>query len=47
MEMSSQLHFSAALLSGEIAFDIHWIGGWVGSRVGLETVEKRKILPCQ
>jgi hypothetical protein len=20
--------------------DIHWIGDWVGSRVGLETVEK-------
>jgi hypothetical protein len=23
---------------------IHWIGGWVGPRVGLDAVEKRKFL---
>jgi len=27
---------------------IHWIAGWVGSIVGLDAVEKRKIsFPCQ
>jgi hypothetical protein len=26
---------------------IHWIGGWVGPRTGLDPVEKRKIcFPC-
>jgi hypothetical protein len=29
---------------GEIAPDTHWIGGWVGPRVGLDDVEKRKFL---
>jgi hypothetical protein len=24
----------------------HWIGGWMGPRVGLDHVEKRKILHC-
>jgi hypothetical protein len=28
----------------EIAPRIHWIGGWVGPRVGLDAVKKRKIL---
>jgi hypothetical protein len=32
---------------GEGACGTHWIGGWVGPRVGLDTVEKRKILHCQ
>jgi hypothetical protein len=32
---------------GEIAHDIHWMGEWVGTRAGLDTVEKRKILPCR
>jgi hypothetical protein len=27
----------------ERALDTHWIGGWVGPRVGLHTVVKRKI----
>jgi hypothetical protein len=31
----------------EIAPDTHWIGGWVGSRVRLDAVEKRKLLPCR
>jgi hypothetical protein len=30
---------------GERAPGTHWIGGWVGPRVGLEAVEKRKFLP--
>jgi hypothetical protein len=29
---------------GERAPGIHWIGGWVGSRAGLNDVEKRKFL---
>jgi hypothetical protein len=29
---------------GERAPYTHWIGGWVGPRVGLEDVEKRKFL---
>jgi hypothetical protein len=29
---------------GERAHGIHWIGGWVGSRAGLDDVEKREIL---
>jgi hypothetical protein len=31
---------------GERAQDTHWIGVWVGPRVGLDAVEKRKILHC-
>jgi hypothetical protein len=27
---------------GEGALDTHWIEGWVGPRVGLNAVEKRK-----
>jgi len=27
----------------ERATDIHWIGGWVGPRAGLEAVVKRKL----
>jgi hypothetical protein len=30
---------------GEIASSTHWIGGWVGPRIDLEDVERRKILP--
>jgi hypothetical protein len=36
MEVSGQLHVSAALSL--------WIGGWVGVRVGLNAVTKRKNL---
>jgi hypothetical protein len=30
--------------SGERAPGTHWIGSWVGPRVGLEDVERRKML---
>jgi hypothetical protein len=30
---------------GERAPGIHWIGGWVGPRTGLDDVERRKISP--
>jgi hypothetical protein len=32
------------LTPGEIAPGTHWIGGWVGSRDGLDDFEKRKFL---
>jgi hypothetical protein len=32
-------------IPGETARVTHWIGGWVGLRVGLDAMEKRKILP--
>jgi hypothetical protein len=31
--------------SGERALGIHWIGGWVGPRVGLDDMEEWKFLP--
>jgi hypothetical protein len=31
---------------GEITPSAQWIRGWVGLRFGLDTVDKRKILPC-
>jgi hypothetical protein len=31
----------------ERAPGIYWIGGWMGSRIGLDAVEKRKTLPCR
>jgi hypothetical protein len=42
MEMSDQLHAPAALPQGR-DLGTHWIGGWVGSRAGLDIVVKRKI----
>jgi len=38
MEVSGQLHAPAAL--PQRAPGSHWIGGWVGSRAGLDTVNK-------
>jgi hypothetical protein len=38
LEVRGQLHVPAALPPGT-----HWIGGWVGPRVGLGAVEKNKI----
>jgi hypothetical protein len=33
------------LYPGERAPGTNWIGGWVGTRTGLDDVEKRKFLP--
>jgi hypothetical protein len=41
MEVSGQLHDPAAL-SPEKYPGTHWIESWVGSRAGLNSVEKRK-----
>jgi len=38
-----QLHALAALSPGKESVGTHWIGGWMGHRAGLDTVEKRKI----
>jgi hypothetical protein len=43
MEVSSQFHDPAALPPGERAPGTHWIGGWVGLRVGFDAVERRQI----
>jgi hypothetical protein len=42
--MSGQLHASAAFTPVERAPCIHWIGGWVDPRAGLDDVEKKKFL---
>jgi hypothetical protein len=44
MEVNGQLHATAALPPRKSP-GTHWIGGWVSPRAGLDTVEKRKILP--
>jgi hypothetical protein len=46
MDVSGQLHASAALTPRKELPGTHCIGGWVGSRRGLDTVEKREILYC-
>jgi hypothetical protein len=33
------------LILCETALGTHWIGGWMGPRGGLDTVEKRQIFP--
>jgi len=48
MEVSGQLHATAALLPGKDPAGTRWIGGWVDPRAGLDTVAKRKIpSPCR
>jgi hypothetical protein len=39
-----QLHTPAALPLGENDLGTHLTGGWVNSKAGLNTLEKRKIL---
>jgi hypothetical protein len=43
--VNDQVHASAALSPEERAPDTHWVGGWIGFTVGLNFMEKRKILP--
>jgi hypothetical protein len=42
MDVSGQLHAPAVLPRGVIAPGNHWIGGWVGPRIGVGAVPKRK-----
>jgi hypothetical protein len=44
MEVSSQFHAPAALPPGKTALGIHCIGGGIGTRAGLDVVEKRMLL---
>jgi hypothetical protein len=41
--MNDQFHAPAALAPKKISYT-QWIGGWVGSRAGLDAVENRKAL---
>jgi hypothetical protein len=43
MEVSGQLHASAALPPWKEPPGTHWIGGWVGPRAVLDAMVKRKI----
>jgi len=42
-EVSGQLH-GGRFTAGDRTHETHWIGGWVGPRVGLDAVARRKIL---
>jgi hypothetical protein len=44
MEVIGKLHAQTVLLPREIAPDTQWIGGWMGSRAGLDTAVKKKFL---
>jgi hypothetical protein len=47
MKVNGQLHATATLLSG-MCPDIHWIGGRVGPRAGLNAVAKKENpSPCR
>jgi hypothetical protein len=39
MEVSGQLDAPATLSFGERAPDTHWVGGWVGPRIGLDVLK--------
>jgi hypothetical protein len=43
MEVIGQLHAPTALFPRKELSCIHWIGGWVGLRAGLDEVVRRKI----
>jgi hypothetical protein len=47
MEVSGELRAPADLLRSDRAPGTHWTGGWVGPRIGLDAMEKRKILRCR
>jgi hypothetical protein len=42
LQVNDNLHTPADLPPGERATNIYRIGGWVGPRVGLDAVAKRK-----
>jgi hypothetical protein len=44
MEVSGQLHASAALSTRGCRPGTYWLGDWLDPRVGLDSEEKRKIL---
>jgi hypothetical protein len=44
MEVKDHHHSPAALPPGKVPSDTHWIGGWVGSRAGLDAKDRRQIL---
>jgi hypothetical protein len=47
MEVSGQIYAPTALTPGKDP-GIYWIGDWVGSRTGLDVLEKRRIsCPCR
>jgi len=43
MEVKRQLHFTSALYTRRKNLDTYCIGGWVGTRGGLDVSGKRKI----
>jgi hypothetical protein len=43
MEVCGQLHAPAAVPSTKKALGTRWIGGWVGSRAGLDAAEEIKV----
>jgi len=43
MEVNGQLHYPAASPPRETVPGTLWIGCWVGTKAGLDTVSKRKI----
>jgi hypothetical protein len=47
MEVIGQVHNLVALPLGKYPIGIHWIGGWVSARAGVDVVAERKILPSQ
>jgi hypothetical protein len=47
MVVRGQIHVPCRLIPGESALGTHWIRGLMDPKVGLDAVEKKKILTCQ
>jgi hypothetical protein len=53
IDVQIHLFLTSALVGGERSASppghftpgTHWIGGWMGLRIGMDSVESRKILP--